>query len=183
MAHDLSEVAIQISKLEARCQDVKLITIDGPAGSGKTTLAKQLSSHLDDCPIISMDDLYDGWRDALNPELWQRIYDQILEPFLQDNPAQIQKFDWKLRQFTDWVTVPVSSHLIIEGVGASHPFIANCSVLNIWIEADQDLLLDRVLKRDGEEIRDEMLRWQLLEKAYFDEYSIKQNADLHLIGM
>lgn len=183
MAHDLSGIAQQILQNEARCQEVKLITIDGPAGSGKTTLAKELSTYLDGCPIVSMDNLYDGWRNALNPQLWQRIYDQILEPFLLDNPAQIQNFDWALNQFTNWVTVPVPANLIIEGVGASHPFIANCSVLNIWIEADQDLLLDRVLRRDGEHIRDEMVKWQVAEKAYFDEYSIKQNADFHLIGM
>ncbi len=162
---------------------MKIITIDGPAGAGKTTLAKQLAIHLDDCPIVSMDSLYDGWQNALSPQLWQRIYDQILEPFLLDKPAHIQHFDWALNQFTNWTTVAVPANLIIEGVGASHPFIANCSVLNIWIEADQDLLLDRVLKRDGEQIRDEMVKWQVAEKAYFAEHAIKQNADFHLIGM
>ena len=183
MIKNISDIAYQVSETDARCQDVKLITIDGPAGSGKTTLAKKLASQLDECPIISMDSLYNGWKDALEPELWQRIYDQMLEPFLLDRPAQLKTFDWTAGGFRNWLTVPISPHIIIEGVGASHPFISNCSVLNIWIEADEELLLDRVLKRDGEQIRSEMIQWQRDERKYFSEHSIRENADIHMVGM
>ena len=183
MTTSIFDITHQVEQADARCQEVKIITIDGPAGAGKTTLARTLSTKLDDCPVISMDSLYNGWQDALKPELWQRIYDQILEPYLLDKSASIQIFDWTLNQFTNWTTLPASPHLIIEGVGASHPFIANSSVLNIWIEADEELLLDRVLRRDGEQLRDAMVQWQLDEKVYFAEHSIKENADIHFSGM
>ena len=46
-----------------------IIAIDGPAGSGKTTLAQKLVNDLSDAQVIHMDDLYDGWNDPLSAKL------------------------------------------------------------------------------------------------------------------
>ena len=41
---DLSKVASAIENSAALCGETKIVTIDGPAGSGKTTLATELAS-------------------------------------------------------------------------------------------------------------------------------------------
>ena len=49
----------------ARLGPVRLVAIDGPAGSGKTTLAGALSDELvgrgAKAAVLHLDDLYDGW--------------------------------------------------------------------------------------------------------------------------
>ena len=41
---DLSAVKAAIDNSNALCGDTKIVTIDGPAGSGKTTLANELAT-------------------------------------------------------------------------------------------------------------------------------------------
>ena len=40
--------------------DSRLICIDGPAGSGKTTLASEIRAALG-CPVVHVDHMLDGW--------------------------------------------------------------------------------------------------------------------------
>ena len=49
-----------------------VIAIDGPAGAGKTTLAHEIFLALSPkmtVNVIHMDDLYDGWENALTDDL------------------------------------------------------------------------------------------------------------------
>jgi uridine kinase len=49
-----------------------VIAIDGPAGAGKTTLAQEIFrafSTKSSVQVIHMDDLYDGWGNALSSDL------------------------------------------------------------------------------------------------------------------
>jgi hypothetical protein len=50
------------------------------------------------------------------------------------------------------------------------------------VEADDDLLLDRVVKRDGEVVRDEMLIWKAREQDYFESQNVKGSAHIHMRG-
>src|SRR5690606_19861061 len=49
-----------------RCGEVTVVLVDGPAGSGKTTLAAALEAAAGErgtgCTVVHMDDLYAGWR-------------------------------------------------------------------------------------------------------------------------
>ncbi len=49
-----------------------LIAIDGPAGSGKSTLAKDLYLYFStnrEVNLLGLDDIYDGWENALGEKL------------------------------------------------------------------------------------------------------------------
>jgi len=179
---DIAALVEQIQQSPSRCGNVKLVTIDGPAGSGKTTLAHELAGLIAGSQVIAMDGLYNGWLDALKPELWQRIDEVILQPLTQGQVAKYDAFNWNKLAFDTPVEVAPSEIIILEGVGSSHPRIAKSSSLNVWISAPEDLLLERVLNRDGAHIRQEMLDWQLAERAYFAEFDIENSADIHLIG-
>ena len=63
-----------IDALSDLCKDVSqpIIAIDGPAGAGKTTLAHDIKLALAkrySITEIHMDDLYDGWENALTSQL------------------------------------------------------------------------------------------------------------------
>ena len=180
MASALDAIADQAGKSTALCGKTRVILIDGPAGSGKTTFAHHLAQTLDGAPVISMDDLYNGWDKPLNDELYARIAKQIFIPLQQGDTIRYQKYDWHESKFSNWIDVSPSDYLIIEGVGAMHPKNLDKSCLKIWLEANEKLLLKRVLGRDGEQMREQMLVWQKMEKEYFKKYKVADKSDFAL---
>lgn len=182
MTYNLAALAQQIGQSQKRCGDITLITIDGPAGSGKTTLATALNNHIDNSQVIPMDSLYNGWSRALEPELWERLSESILQPLKQGRAVQYASFNWTIDAFDTQVAIEPTDVVILEGVGSSHPSVKANSSLNIWISAPDDLLLERVLNRDGSHLRDEMLAWQVAERNYFTQFDIEATADIHLVG-
>jgi len=81
---ELSKVKSAIENCDALCGETKIVTIDGPAGSGKTTLADELSISMSDAngpmSVVHLDELYEGWDDALDQKLFDRIEAWILTP-------------------------------------------------------------------------------------------------------
>ena len=177
MSDALTLIASTVKKSQPACGQVRVILIDGPAGSGKTTFAHHLAHALGDCPVVSMDSLYNGWSAPLNSDLYERISSQLLDAFRENQSAKYQRFDWHQMKFDNWINVPASEVIIIEGVGAMHPLIRENACLTIWLEADEKLLLKRVLGRDGEDIREQMLQWQKMEREYFKKYKVSAAAD------
>ena len=62
---------------------MSLIAIDGRAGAGKTTLAARFFDELavdKSVEVIHMDDLYDGWENALNERLTQTLESIVNAP-------------------------------------------------------------------------------------------------------
>lgn len=180
MASALDAIAAAAQKSAVLCGKTRVILIDGPAGTGKTTFAHHLAQTLDGCPVISMDDFYNGWENPLNNELYERIKEQIFMPLLEEADIRYQKYDWHGGSFSAWVDVPSLEFLILEGVGTLHPNNTDHAAVKIWIEASQKLLLRRVLGRDGEHIREQMLTWQKMEQEYFKKYKIADKADFAL---
>lgn len=179
---DLSEAIIAIQNALPKCGRTRIITIDGPAGSGKTTLAQQLSRELNGASVIHLDELYEGWDNALNTELFERIRAWILKPIENDLSPKHLLFDWAAMAFTSWKEIAPTPVLIIEGVGSGHSLLRQYVSQAIWVEADEELLLNRVVQRDGEVVRAPMVSWQLREKPYFESQEVKKFADFQFRG-
>lgn len=183
---ELSAISAAIEKSDACCGATKIVTIDGPAGSGKTTLANELASELRDAngvmSIIHMDELYEGWTDALDQKLFDRIEAWILTPIRNGLAPKFLRYDWYQGKYADWSELPLTPIVIIEGVGSGHSELRKYVSRAIWVEADDHLLLDRVVQRDGEFVRDEMLIWKARERSYFDLHDVKRAAHIHLQG-
>ena len=157
-----------------------LITIDGPAGSGKTTLAEVIHENLakggESVATIHMDDLYAGWDLALSSELTQSL-EQILKAYFERRRIQIPQYDWLEERFSSPLTIDSPNVLILEGVGSGQKITRDSADIKLWIEAPREIAFARVLERDGENIRPQMQQWQLRESAHFLEEGTKSAAD------
>jgi uridine kinase len=183
---ELSKIRIAIENSDALCGNTKIVSIDGPAGSGKTTLANELASALmssnGTVSVVHMDELYEGWNDALSQKLTDRIAAWILTPLENGLNPKFLKYDWHEGKYASWSELPLSPVFIIEGVGSGHSAFRKYVSQAIWVEADDHLLLDRVVQRDGETVRDEMLIWKARERAYFELHGVREAAQIHLRG-
>lgn len=157
-----------------------LITIDGPAGSGKTTLAAQISECLthdgDSVLTIHLDDLYEGWEEPLGVELASKL-EAILSAAQRSETITIPQYDWARGFFGEPRIAHTPDTLILEGVGSSQSRTREFASLSIWIEAPQEIALQRVLDRDGAELLSRMQSWQRREAEHFIRESTKSAAD------
>lgn len=156
----------------------RLVCVDGPAGSGKTTLAAELARLAPEARVVHLDDLYEGWSGL------PRVPDQLaalLGPLGGDHPARYRRYDWHAARLGEWVEVLPGPLLVLEGVGAGTAPVELVTVL-VWVSAPDDLRLRRGLARDGADQRGHWERWMRDEARHFACWRTEDHADLHLDG-
>ncbi|MFT4263179.1 MAG: 4-amino-4-deoxy-L-arabinose transferase [Nocardioides sp.] len=152
----------------------QVLAIDGPAGSGKTTLASTLRL-LQPCVVIHMDDLYDGW-DGLDAGIAQ--VEAILAALAAGEPAGYRRYDWAAGAYAATVAIPATPLLVIEGVGAGGTERApDCLV---WMDAPAGVRRERALARGdfGAPADQRWEHWAALEAAHFARARTRERADL-----
>jgi uridine kinase len=179
---NLSELVDKVNDSGKKCGQTKIVVIDGPAGSGKTTLAKSLSRLFENCPIIHMDEIYEGWENALLKKTSNDLTDWIINPLLESKTIEFIKYDWNLEKRIEKVVINLPNVLIIEGVGSSSFEISQHACLKLWIEVNKDTGINRVLTRDGQQIQEQMKKWQFQESKFFIENNSKENSDIWIDG-
>ena len=175
----VSALADLVRARPPRLGPVRLVCIDGPAGSGKTTLAERLGDALG-AAVLHLDDLYEGWSGL--DGVFDRLEEQVLTPFAAGRPGRYQRYDWEAGHFAEWRDVPLPEHLVVEGCGSAPAALAARAVLVVWVEAPAPVRLARGLARDGEQMRAEWLRWQELEDAYFVRERARERAEVKVDG-
>ena len=158
------------------------LAIDGVAGSGKTTLASRLCGDLKNCQVVHMDELYEGWNDPLSQRLTAKVIRELLEPFNQQILIRYQKFDWILNRFDKFEDLKTSNILILEGVGSGQREFRKYLSKTIWVEYDPSQGFDRVIARDGEGIRGEMVNFLLDQNKHFIAELTKNASDYTISG-
>jgi uridine kinase len=176
-------VAQRAAAAAPRCGSTRLVCIDGPAGSGKTTLAAALATALGDAPVVHMDDLYEGWDQQLGPALAERVDAWVLDPLRSGSAGRYRRFDWAAGRFAgDWVRVPAAPVVILEGCASASRQVRAWASLVIWVEAPEDVRLRRGLERDGEAMAAQWRAWQRHEAAHFAADGTRGAADLIIDG-
>jgi uridine kinase len=167
----------------AKVKPGDLIAIDGPAGSGKSTLAKSLVKDLPDSVIIAVDDLYDGWADAFTPRLTARVIEQVLLPISKNQEFRYDIYDWHKAKFVKSNVIPRDQIYILEGVCAGHQSFRGFIDVLIWLDISDEIGLTRVLNRDGEVIRDQMVHFQQAQRSHFAQDLTEAAADYIFDGV
>ena len=157
------------------------MTVDGPAGSGKTTLAGRLADALGaDVAVVHLEDVYAGW--TLTGAV-ARLCAGVLRPLAEGRPGAYARYDWHAGRFQpDPVPVPAAAVLVVEGCGSSPRRLDPWTSLRVWVEAPEPLRTHRGLARDGAHLADEWRRWQRLEAAEFAAQDTRARADVRLDG-
>ena len=153
----------------------QIILIDGPAGAGKTTLSLKMQSELN-CEVIHLDSVYNGWEHALDESL-TKVLVNLVNSFLDNKDFELPIFNWSKNEFDSVHLVKPADTLIIEGVGAGQRAIRESANLLYWVEADDEIGLQRVLERDGREIESQMRRWKVSEAKHFEAERTRDFAD------
>ena len=170
--HDL---ASRLRRLPPSCGPVRLIAVDGHAGSGKSTFAGELARSLGGAPVLHLDDLacHDelfGWTD--------RLIAQVIEPLTHGRTAHYAPYDWRARRFGPPVALPPEPLVVVEGVGAGRralrPYLARLR----WMELPAEESWARGRARDGEEQREFWDGWVTAERAHFAADPSRSFADL-----
>lgn len=168
----------------ARLGAARLLCVDGPAGSGKTSAAAVLETHLGatgaDVRVLHMDDHYDGWEGLGGAPL--RVAD-LLERLASGRSGTYRPYDWYAGAFGAEVAVPAltaDSVVVLEGVGAGAAQVAPFRSALVWVEAPPALRLRRAIERDGAHLEDELRAWARREALHFDAHGTRAAADLRL---
>jgi uridine kinase len=171
-------VLLLASDRPATLGEGRLVCIDGPAGSGKTTLAAALAARTG-AQQIHGDDLMEGWRglDAVGRQLTAMV-----GPLAEGRPGSYEHFDWEHHRYDRTVPVPPAPWLVVEGVGSGAPAIAAYVTVLVWVEVDDELRLQRGLERDGPEMQEHWRRFIHDEVALFARDGTRSRADVLVDG-
>ena len=165
----------------ARLGRVRLVCVDGPAGSGKTTFAGRLAAALGDgVERVSLENLYEGW--TLDGAV-ARLSAGVLQPLVEGRAGSYPPYDWAAGRFSDEpVAVPVPRVLVVEGCGSCARSLDRWTTLRVWVEAPAPLRLSRGLSRDGGHLSEHWRRWQESEAAHFAAEDTRARADVRVDG-
>jgi uridine kinase len=169
------DLASRIRRLPPSCGPVRLVGVDGHAGSGKTTFAEQLAAALGGAPVLRLDDI------ATHDELfgWTgRLLDQVIEPLAHGLTAHYAPYDWRARHFGPPRPLPPAPVVLVEGVGAGRRALRPRLALLLWMELPREEAWARGRSRDGEEQREFWNGWVPAERRHFADDPSRPFADL-----
>jgi hypothetical protein len=171
----IHELATRLRRLPPSCGPVRLIGVDGHAGSGKSTFAGQLAHALDGAPVLRLDDI------ASHDELFEwtgRLLAQVIEPLGRGESAHYAPYDWRARRFGTSRSLPAAPVVLIEGVGAGRRALRPHLAALLWMELPHEESWRRGRQRDGEEQREFWAGWVGAERRHFAEDPSRPFADL-----
>ncbi|MGI5424525.1 uridine kinase family protein [Streptomyces sp. CA-179760] len=169
------DLASRIRRLSPSCGPVRLVGVDGHAGSGKTTFAEQLAEALGGAPVLRLDDI------ASHDELfgWAgRLLDQVIDPLTDGRTAHYTPYDWRARGFGPPHPLPPAPVILVEGVGAGRRALRPHLALLLWMELPREEAWARGRSRDGEEQREFWDGWVPAERRHFADDPSRPFADL-----
>ncbi|MEY2226569.1 MULTISPECIES: uridine kinase family protein [Streptomyces] len=169
----LESLARELAALPPSLGPVRLIGIDGHAGSGKSTFAGRLAEALG-APVLHLDDV------ATHEELFgweERLRAQVLEPLAAGRPAHWAPYDWVERRFGPERVLEPAPVLLVEGVGAGRAALRPRLARLLWMETARDQSWQRGRNRDGRELSDFWDGWERAERAHFSNDPSRPFAD------
>ncbi|MFE6776731.1 uridine kinase [Streptomyces sp. NPDC057702] len=173
-ATPLSHLAARLRALPPSLGPVRLVAVDGHAGSGKTTFAARLATALGGAPVLHTDDL------ASHAALFDwsaRLTEQVLRPLEHGRTAHYAVYDWHARHFAGRHALPPDPVVIVEGVGAGRRALRPRLACLLWMELAERDSWRRGRRRDGPEMAAFWKGWVPAERAHFAADPSRPYAD------
>ena len=158
----------------------RLVRLDGPAGSGKTTLAAAVAALVPDARVVHMDDLYAGW--AGLPHVSEQL-DALLLPLADGAAGSYRRYDWSAGAYAETVVVPPGELLVLEGVGSGSRAHGGLATVTVWVWAPEEVRRVRGLERDGPGMQQQWRQWMRDEDDHFAREAVAEHADVLVDGL
>ncbi|OKH98179.1 hypothetical protein A6A06_28655 [Streptomyces sp. CB02923] len=171
----LGALAGRLRALPPSCGPVRLIAVDGHAGSGKSTFARRLGAALGGAPVVRLDDI------ATHDELFdwtERFRAEVLEPLSRGESARYRVYDWERREFAARRELAPAHAVIVEGVGAGRRAVRPYLACLLWMELTAGHSWERGRRRDGPELAAFWDDWIPAERAHFAADPSRPHAGL-----
>ncbi|GLF96441.1 hypothetical protein [Streptomyces yaizuensis] len=173
---DLDRLARTLRALPPSCGPVRLIAVDGHAGSGKSTFAARLAAALapGGAPVLHLDDL------ASHAELFDwtgRLLAQVARPLSGGRTAYYAPYDWDARQFSPPRALAPAPAVVVEGVGAGRRALRPLLAALLWMERDAEDSWRRGRRRDGAALDAFWDEWTVAETRHFSADPSRPFAD------
>lgn len=172
--NDLAPLAARLRALAPSCGPVRLIAVDGHAGSGKSTFASRLAAALDDAPVLRLDDLathesFFTWTD--------RLREQVVEPLSRGERARYAPYDWTARRFAAPRGLEPAPVVLVEGVGAGRRALRPRLARLLWMDLPAPESWERGRRRDGPALSAFWDAWTAAETEHFAADPSRCHAD------
>lgn len=171
---DLTEAAMTLRALPPSCGPVRLVAVDGHAGSGKSTFATRLAAALGGAPVLRLDDLatHEAFFD------WtERLAEDVLGPLSRGASARYAPYDWTLRRFRTPRALLPAPVVLIEGVGAGRAAVRPWLARLLWMDRGAEESWQRGRERDGPDLSAFWDAWTHAETRHFAADPSRPYAD------
>ncbi|MFF1481311.1 uridine kinase [Streptomyces sp. NPDC058301] len=171
---ELDRIAAAVRALPPSCGPVRLVAVDGHAGSGKSTFAGRLAAALGGAPVVHLDDL------ATHEEFFawtSRLRAQVIGPLARGETGRVTPYDWNLRRFGPPSVLEPAPVVLIEGVGAGRREVRPWLALLLWMEMDAEGSWARGRRRDGAALSGFWDEWTEAEMRHFAADPSRPYAD------
>lgn len=164
-----------------------VVGVSGFAGSGKSTLTRELAASIKGSARIRGDDFLDPHRSHQRSSDWDgvdrlRLRGEVLAPFRQGRPGLFRRFDWNTRRLGAPEAIPQAEVLLVDGIGLFHPDLDGVFDLRIWVDLDlgtateRGKARDRRLGRNHDRLWDQV--WAPNDQDFATRFDPRASADL-----
>ncbi|HIU02069.1 MAG TPA: uridine kinase [Candidatus Onthocola gallistercoris] len=167
-----------------------IISVDGRAAAGKTTLAARLSQLLG-ASVIHMDDFFlpgmlrtvERLDEPGGNVHYERFSREVLPHLRENRRFDYRIFDCVQMRYSGKRSVENSRYRIVEGSYSNHPVFGDYADFRIFCDVDPEEQKERILRRNGRESEKVFeQKWIPMEEKYFECFKIREKADHHLVS-